>query len=557
MGRRTPPDVPRRSRLGCGRIATRPCTTQVKIVKHRRVAWCDGPTESRETHREHQGASRARPERLSEVRPPDSAVATGAGPDHRLARGLPAGRGPADHRAGRPLHELRDPVLPSGLPARQPDPDLERPRPLAAGGPTPARQLHATNNFPEFTGRLCPAPCEGACVLGIADNPVTIKQVEVEIINRVVDDGRLTPLPAPESYRQAGRRRRLRPGRPGRRPAAGPGRPRGHPVRAQRPHRRPAPLRHPRLQAGEAPHRPAARAAQRRGRGVRDQLQRRRGRDRRPAAGGPRRGAADLRRARPARRAPTPRAASWAASTWPWTTSRVPTGSRSPATSPSAPADLRGRQARDRARRRRHRGRLPRHRPPPRRGQRAPHRGHAEPPAARDELEQPVADLAGHPAHRLRARGGRHPDLRRPPCRSSSATTTARCARSGWSTWRSTPRAGSGSTRSPGTERELPADLVLLAIGFGGTEPEPDARPARPRAQPARHDHRRRGLADRRARGVRRRRHAPRPVADRVGDRRGPLGRGRGAHLPRRARRCRRRSPRRRWRWPPASRSPG
>jgi glutamate synthase (NADPH/NADH) small chain len=56
--------------------------------------------------------------------------------------------------------------------------------------------LHAANNFPEFTGRLCPAPCEAACVLGIADNPVTIKQVEVEIINRVVDDRRLMPLPA-------------------------------------------------------------------------------------------------------------------------------------------------------------------------------------------------------------------------------------------------------------------------------------------------------------------------------------------------------------------------
>jgi glutamate synthase (NADPH/NADH) small chain len=37
--------------------------------------------------------------------------------------------------------------------------------------------LHATNNFPEFTGRLCPAPCEAACVVGIADTPVTIKQV--------------------------------------------------------------------------------------------------------------------------------------------------------------------------------------------------------------------------------------------------------------------------------------------------------------------------------------------------------------------------------------------
>jgi glutamate synthase (NADPH/NADH) small chain len=59
-------------------------------------------------------------------------------------------------------------------------------------------QLHATNNFPEFTGRLCPAPCEGACVLAIGDSAVTIKQVEVEIINRVVDDESLVPLLAPE-----------------------------------------------------------------------------------------------------------------------------------------------------------------------------------------------------------------------------------------------------------------------------------------------------------------------------------------------------------------------
>ncbi|OZV84744.1 glutamate synthase [Micromonospora echinospora] len=53
--------------------------------------------------------------------------------------------------------------------------------------------LHATNNFPEFTGRLCPAPCEAACVLGIADDPVTIKQVEVEIANAAFDQGLVTP----------------------------------------------------------------------------------------------------------------------------------------------------------------------------------------------------------------------------------------------------------------------------------------------------------------------------------------------------------------------------
>ena len=54
-------------------------------------------------------------------------------------------------------------------------------------------RLHATNNFPEFTGRLCPAPCETACVLGINANPVTIKQVEVEIIDRAWDEGWVIP----------------------------------------------------------------------------------------------------------------------------------------------------------------------------------------------------------------------------------------------------------------------------------------------------------------------------------------------------------------------------
>jgi glutamate synthase (NADPH/NADH) small chain len=56
-----------------------------------------------------------------------------------------------------------------------------------------AESLHATNNFPEFTGRLCPAPCEAACVLGISDDPVTIKQVEVEIANHAFDLGYVQP----------------------------------------------------------------------------------------------------------------------------------------------------------------------------------------------------------------------------------------------------------------------------------------------------------------------------------------------------------------------------
>ena len=56
-------------------------------------------------------------------------------------------------------------------------------------------RLHATNNFPEFTGRLCPAPCEASCVLGINQDAVTIKQVEVEIIDNAFDEGWVVPLP--------------------------------------------------------------------------------------------------------------------------------------------------------------------------------------------------------------------------------------------------------------------------------------------------------------------------------------------------------------------------
>jgi len=57
-------------------------------------------------------------------------------------------------------------------------------------------RLHATNNFPEFTGRLCPAPCEASCVLGINSDPVTIKQVEVEIIDNAFDEGWVVPTRA-------------------------------------------------------------------------------------------------------------------------------------------------------------------------------------------------------------------------------------------------------------------------------------------------------------------------------------------------------------------------
>lgn len=59
-------------------------------------------------------------------------------------------------------------------------------------------RLHATNNFPEFTGTLCPAPCEGGCVLGINNEPVTIKGIELSIINKALDNGWVKPQIAKE-----------------------------------------------------------------------------------------------------------------------------------------------------------------------------------------------------------------------------------------------------------------------------------------------------------------------------------------------------------------------
>jgi glutamate synthase (NADPH/NADH) small chain len=63
--------------------------------------------------------------------------------------------------------------------------------------PEAIERLHATNNFPDFTGTLCPAPCEGACVLGINDDPVTIKAVELAINDRAWDEGWIRPEPPP------------------------------------------------------------------------------------------------------------------------------------------------------------------------------------------------------------------------------------------------------------------------------------------------------------------------------------------------------------------------
>ena len=96
-------------------------------------------------------------------------------------------------------------------------------------------RLHATNNFPEFTGRLCPAPCEAACVLGIGDDPVAIKLVEQEIADRAIADGYgLEPAAGRAVHRPVRRRDRVRtrPGWPPR--SSWPGRARRHRLRAGR-----------------------------------------------------------------------------------------------------------------------------------------------------------------------------------------------------------------------------------------------------------------------------------------------------------------------------------
>jgi glutamate synthase (NADPH/NADH) small chain len=61
-----------------------------------------------------------------------------------------------------------------------------------------SRNLHSTNNFPEFTGRVCPAPCEASCTLNIEDAPVTIKTIECAIVDKAWEKGWLKPLPAAE-----------------------------------------------------------------------------------------------------------------------------------------------------------------------------------------------------------------------------------------------------------------------------------------------------------------------------------------------------------------------
>ena len=142
------------------------------------------------------------------------------------------------------------------------------------------RVLHSTNNFPEFTGRICPAPCEAACVLGINEPPVTIKVIEKTIIEHAFREGWIQPEPPLDAHRQARRRGRIGSRGTGRGAAIESRRALGDGVRKSRSHRRIAALRHPRFQDGKMGARPAPQADDRRGRRVSHQRARRRRRSR-------------------------------------------------------------------------------------------------------------------------------------------------------------------------------------------------------------------------------------------------------------------------------------
>ncbi len=106
-------------------------------------------------------------------------------------------------RAGWALHGMRRALLPQRLPLGNLIPDwndlVYRDRWQEA-----IAQLHATNNFPDFTGRLCPAPCEAACVLEIREgDAVTIKQIEHAIIDRAFAEGWVRPEPPRRETGQA------------------------------------------------------------------------------------------------------------------------------------------------------------------------------------------------------------------------------------------------------------------------------------------------------------------------------------------------------------------
>ena len=396
-----------------------------------------------------------------------------------------------------------------------------------------SERLHATNNFPEFTGALCPAPCEAACVLSITSQPgpVAIKRVEWSIAENGLDRRARRPADAEQPHRASRRRRRVGARGARRGPAAHARRARRHRLRARRPPRRAHALRHPGVQVREVGARPPARPDARRGHPVRDELRgRHRGAARGAAAGRARRRGARRRRARgprrPHHRGPRPRR-------------RAPGDgvprARQPRVRGRRPvADQRPRGERRHHRRRRHGSGLLRHRDPPGRAGRPPARPVPPPPKTRQDSSSPWPTwpyvFRTPPA--LEEGGERLFATAVPPVRGRRARP-----RPGGRALvgRGAPgrrRAAGGRADLGGGARDAVRPRAVLHRLHGPRRPGAPARP-RDRAQPQGRGRLRLGLADRRARRVRLRRRPPRCVADRVGDRRGPLGRRGRRPLPR------------------------
>jgi glutamate synthase (NADPH/NADH) small chain len=113
--------------------------------------------------------------------------------DHR-DQALPPDQGLAGSQAGRCM-DCGVPFCTSGCPLGNLIPDWNE---LVRSGRwrEASERLHATNNFPELTGKLCPAPCEESCVLSLNDDPVTIKAIELAIVDRAFAEGWVRPQPA-------------------------------------------------------------------------------------------------------------------------------------------------------------------------------------------------------------------------------------------------------------------------------------------------------------------------------------------------------------------------